>query len=240
MIYVYFGDNNVKRHNACDKIVEAYLKKEYTVISMNDVDVDVSVLNDYMTTSSLFDAKHVVVLERGLENVEASEYIFSHLKELKESENVLVISERSLLKDPLTKLKKVAEDVEQFETPVSKYGKKEFNVFGLTDAFGMRDKKESWVHIAKAWRNGKSAEELHGILFWQVKNMLLIKKSGGISATTLGLNPFVHKKAEAAAKKFTEEELEAMSSKLASVLYESRRQGSDSQIALEQFVLSVL
>jgi DNA polymerase III delta subunit len=104
----------------------------------------------------------------------------------------------------------------------------------------MRDKKESWVHIAKAWRNGKSAEELHGILFWQVKNMLLIKKSEGISATSLGLNPFVHKKAEAAAKKFTEEELEAMSSKLASVLYESRRQGSDSQIALEQFVLSVL
>jgi len=241
MIYVYYGDNTSKRRQASDKLVSNLLKKENTtLLAMNDIDASAADFKQWLSAPSLFGEKYILKLEPVLENEEMSEYFFSNLAEIALSPHPVVVSERSLKKDTASKLKKFAADMEQFETPVSKTGKKEFNVFSLTDSFGARDKKETWLILQRAFQNGKTPEELCGILFWQTKNMLLVKKSTGASAATLGLNPFVFKKAESAAKKFSVEELQNISSKISALLYENREAGFDSDIALEQLVLNVL
>lgn len=238
MIYFFYGDNITKRQNACESVISDLAKKSPTSVSIiSDTDATTGMIEEFANSVSLFGDKQIVVLERVFENVEVKDFIFKNLELLKDSNTVFIFSEKSALKDTVTKFKKFGKDVEAFELPKKVAGKKDWNAFALADAVGARDKKLAWVNLTKAFRADKSPEEIHGMLFWQIKNMLLVKTTERASATTLGINPFVFRKMEMSAKKFTAEELKNISSSLVPLLYKSRAENSDSQIALERFIL---
>ena len=107
--------------------------------------------------------------------------------------------------------------------------------FLLADAFGEKDKKNIWVLFQKAMRAGSSAEELHGTLFWQVKTILLTKKTK--SAEEAGVKLFPYSKAVRFAKNFTEEELEEILSRLVDMYHGIRMEGGELDVELEKFLL---
>ena len=93
--------------------------------------------------------------------------------------------------------------------------KEKFNNFLLANAFGARHKLNLWIYFRQAVDRGVMMEELTGVLFWKVKDMLLNKNFS----------------------KFKEAELKKIASKLSYLLPEARKKGLDAEMAFEQFLL---
>ena len=107
-------------------------------------------------------------------------------------------------------------------------------MFSLTDALGNRDKKKLWTLYQKAIRTNAVPEELHGILFWQVKTMLLVSQK-----ETKDLKPFAVSKAKKFIQNYSEEELQKLARNLVELYHDTRRGFVEFPIALEQFILSI-
>jgi len=94
-----------------------------------------------------------------------------------------------------------------------------------------------WTLYQQALRHGVVSEELHGVLFWQVKSMLLAMLSK--DAKESRLNPFVYSKAKNYAKNFTLPELKKISSQLITMYHRAHRGEVDFDVSLEKFFLSI-
>lgn len=237
MIYFYYGTNTDRRRQAVNKILESFADAPHAVFESETVSGEQ--LASYLESRSLFGETKVILCLDVLSNEDVESSVLKKIKEFKDSKSIFIFSEKSVLKDVLAVMKKNGEDAQGFDLPKS-LAKKDFGVFALTDAFARRDKKESWVILQKAFRAGKTVEEIHGLLFWQVKTMLAVGETPSAELPQLKLNPFVLKKAQTSLKQFSIPELKTISSNLVSLLYEGRRDGKDMQVSLEQFVLTSL
>lgn len=92
---------------------------------------------------------------------------------------------------------------------------KKFNSFLLANAFGAKDKLNLWIHFRQAMSKGVAMEELAGILFWKIKDMIFKKDF----------------------RKFSETELKSLASRLSYLLPKARGEGKDAEAAFEQFLL---
>lgn len=194
-------------------------------------------MDELLGGQGLFHNKMIVQMDGLLKNKEIKETIVDNLKEMKESENVFIFIEEELDKITLGKFEKKAEKVQEFEPDVPKETEGKFKIFSLTKALGRRDKKQLWILYSQAKRAGVSDEEIHGILFWQIKAMLLASKTK--SAKEAGLNPFVYSKSSGFLKNFSENEVQKISSDLVTIYHEARRGRYELFSALEKFVLSI-
>ena len=115
--------------------------------------------------------------------------------------------------------------------------------FEFTDALGARDKKGLWQLYQDALKEEVPSEEVHGILFWQIKALLSALKCR--DAGEAGLNPFVYNKAKTYAKNYgknveeADKKLKEMSTKLFEMYHEAHRGKTDFAIALEKFILEI-
>jgi len=240
MLYLLYGTDKEKTRAKMHSLVDALLakKSDASLVSVKAGAFEPAFLESYISGQGLFEARQIVVLDHVFENTEAKEAILDRRKELAESPNIFFLLEGELDKATLTKLEKYAERAEMFGERMQK-GKKErvFNTFSLADALGARDRKSLWVLYMRGRRANIAPEEMHGVLFWQVKSMLLALTSGGAQAS--GLNPFVYKKALSFLKKYSEVELRETLSTLVQLSHDARRGKHDFDTALERFVLEV-
>ncbi len=107
-----------------------------------------------------------------------------------------------------------------------------FNIFSLADAFGRRDKKELWLAYEEALSHAR-AEEIHGVLFWQLKNLALVKWDKG-----KGLKTFVLKKNLRYAQNFSDEDIKRLSRQFLKIFHE-RKNYSPLELELEKIILSL-
>src|SRR3989344_3309232 len=119
----------------------------------------------------------------------------------------------------LKKMEKVSRQVQKFENKEAP--RRELNIFSVTDGLVKKDKRHLWISYVDLIGKGAGAEEIHGILFWQVKNMILASKAD--SAKETGLSPFAYKNALVGAKKYKTGELTEMSSQLVGMVHRVRR-----------------
>lgn len=239
MLYFFYGDDSKKKRGAYEKLIESLSPSDDALFFISDIDFEEGVLEEHIGGSSLFSSRQVVLLENVFESQEAEQYIIERLKAIAESPNVFIFIEHTVSKKILTKLEKVSEKVELFK--LSKASpKKAFNIFSLTDAFGRRDRKKTWILYRQALNSGIVHEEIPNILFWHIKTMLLVKGKSNTAASikNTGLHPFVFKKSLSFSSNFTDSELRALSSKLTSLHHEGRR-GRDLAADLERFILSI-
>ena len=111
--------------------------------------------------------------------------------------------------------KKARAELNVFELPKAK--KEKFDNFLVANAFGQRDKLNLWVYFRQAVNKGVGMEELIGVLFWKIKDMLIKKDF----------------------RKFSEAELKDSASRLSYLLPQARKEGKDAESAFEQFLLEV-
>ncbi len=240
MIYLLYGSDSDKARAKLHELVATLIKKKPDASHerMNDETFDASHLEELISSMGLFSQKAIIEMINVFRNKDAKEAVLERIKDIGKSDNVFVFLEGELTKADLAKFEKNGEKVQEFALKTVGEKKKEaFKLFSLTDAFGNRDKKQLWVLYTKAKMNDVAAEEIHGMLFWQVKTMLLAGSSR--SAQEAGLNPFVFQKSRGFLSKYSEQEVMKISSKLISIYHNARRGIHDFDNALEKFVLEL-
>lgn len=230
MIYVFHGQKTLPKFT---NLVQSLLKKkpDASVYKIDSESFSSNSLQELIQGQGLFEKKYVVSLNGVLQEEE----ILSNLKEIAESENIFVFWEDVIDKKTLKKLEKYAEKISGVEDIKEK--KETFNMFSFSDSLGKRDKKGLWILYQKAIHESVRPEEIHGMLVWQAKSMILASSTG--SAKEAGMKDFPYNKAKGYAKNFTKEELHSLLRKLVSIYHDSRRGIHEFDIALEKFVLEV-
>jgi len=233
MLYVYHGDDVTKLRTEAFSEALTHAGVEGEVETLSEENASEVTLRDALGATSLFREREVYILDTLSRNEEVFGALMSMLPELSESENVFVVIEEKLGVKDEKKFTEVAHTIKHFPRPPQK----EFNVFALTDALALRDKKSLWILLVEAWREGKSSEEIIGTLLWQLKTIRLALQTK--SAVDAGLKPFVYEKALRAQKKFSKEELVERAHSLVMLYHEGHAGKRDIDRALERWVLKL-
>jgi hypothetical protein len=217
MLYLFSGDDTKNKLLAYEKFIKSLPRgMEIFFISRNNFDPDE--LSNFYSGAGLFFAKCAVVFSGILEAEGPRELVVRKLQNMSRSESLFVFLEGKLNKPLLDAFKKALAgkgELNIFDLPKEK--KEKFNSFLLASAFGEKDKLNLWIYYRMAIEKGVGMEELSGVLFWKIKDMLLKKNFN----------------------KFSKGELSTFASKLSYLLPEARKKGKDPEIALEQFLLKV-
>jgi len=113
----------------------------------------------------------------------------------------------------------------------------EFNIFAFTDAIGARKKKDAWVLYQKALASGMAAEEIFWKVVWQMKSLLLAKRTN--SSMESGQNAFVYQKAKSFIRNFKDDELENLSESLVIGYHNARRGKGEIDGLIEKTLLNL-
>jgi hypothetical protein len=212
MIYLFYGDDTKNKHLSYEKFLKTIPSSTETFfIGKNDFNP--AQTESFYSGSGLFFTKCFVIFTNILEKEETLDFILDKLDFLIKSENSFVFLEGKLNKPVLDAFKKAKAEVNSFELPKEK--KEKFDNFLLANAFGQRDKLHLWIYFRQAMDKGVGMEELIGVLFWKIKDMLLKKNFS----------------------KFSEDELKNFVGKLSYLLPEARKNGLDTESVFEQFLL---
>ena len=153
-----------------------------------------------------------------MEFEETRDFVLDKLKLMAESVNSFIFLEGKLNKPILDVFKKITPQRLQlniFELPKEK--REKFDNFLIANAFEKKDKLNMWIYFRQAMDKGVGMEELIGVLFWKIKD-LIIKKNF---------------------RKFSASELKNLISKLSYLLPEARKVGIEAEAVFEQFLLKV-
>lgn len=245
MLYFFYGNDQGKVRDAARASKRSFLKKNPTasVFAIDAKNLNEGRLDELLSGGGLFDDKRIIVCENAFDTGDndddtngaddSSEHLIRRLPDMNASLHHCVIIAKKANKKILSALEKAGASVEKFSTE----SKKDVSVFALADALGEKDKKKLWVLLQKEIQKGTEAEGLTGTLFWKVKTMILAKHAR--SASEAGLAPFVWSKTTAHAKKWTDAELVALSSKLVRVFHDGHAGEAEPYATLEAFVLDI-
>lgn len=234
MLYVVYGTNRDKTNAYVAKMISALLKKRphADVFTISPDSFSPAELPRYVGGSGLFEEKHIVRLEGLLQNEMSSEHVAGQVALMAASDHIFILREE-VLTAPLKKMcEKYAKEVRLFDEKTEK--KNEFNIFSITDALVVRDRKRAWMLYREALKEGLVPEEIHGTLWWQIKTLIAVAEGD-----TIGLKPFVVTKARRARAHYTLEELKNLARSFVRVYHDARRGLVDFEIGLEKLLLSV-
>lgn len=242
MLYFFYGSDKDTAREKANALVEALHKKkpDAELFRIDTENWSEAKLQELTAGQGLFNNCYIVEIVQLFEDKVAKEAFLDHVEEMAASPNIFVILESDVDKKTLLTITEVAEKAQSFETPASAKAaarQGEFNIFSLTDAFGRRDKKNLWVLFQKAVASGAVPEEIHGILFWQLKSMLVVSMAK--TPGEAGVAPFVFTKAKSFLKNYTEEELKTLSSKFVTLYHDAHRGIHDFEVALERLILQL-
>lgn len=215
MIYLFAGDDSKNKLLAYEKFIKS-LAKDTEIFQFTRNNFDQIQISSFYSGSGLFFQKSLIVFSNVFEYEETREFILEKLPLMAEGANSFLFLESKLNKPIIDAFKKVGPkktELNIFELPKEK--KERFDNFLLANAFGNKDKLNLWIYFRQAVDRGVVMEELIGVLFWKIKDMLLKKNFS----------------------KFSEAELKIFITKLSYLLPEARSLGQDAEASFEQFLL---
>ena len=212
MIYLFSGDDVKNKHLTYEKFIKS-ISQDREIFFVNRNDFNKNQIESLYSGSGLFFQDCVVVFQDVFEREETQEFILEKLDLIGKSGTTFVFLEGKLSKLILDAFKGARAELNIFELP--KERKEKFNNFLLANAFGVKDKLNLWIYFRQAMDKGVGMEELTGVLFWKIKDMLVKKDF----------------------RKFSETELKNSASRLSYLLPEARKTGRDAEAVFEQFLL---
>lgn len=233
MLYVYYGSDVTNVRAQAHKKVESLASGGAGVTTIMGESGTTDRIKDALGATSLFFKKEVYLLDTPSENPELSDSLIEMVGELAQSENEFVIIEGVLTTKEAKTYAEYALHAECFD----RKGVKEFNVFSLTDALLLRDKKALWMLLHDAWKAGKTSEEIIGTLIWQMKMLRLCEVAK--SAEEAGQKPFVYSKAKRALANFKPGEVQSLFRGLVLLYHEGHGGVRTMDRALEAWVLQL-
>ncbi len=236
MFYLFYGENTKIARQEANKLVEklSIKKPNAGVFKMDEDSFDIDEFKYLLEAQGLFEKNYIVFLDRVLKDEEFLEVIKESIPRMKESTHIFILLEEKIQTSILKNFEKKAEKLKNFKEESKKA--KEFKIFSLADALGERNKKNLWVLYQRAKREKTPPEEIYGVLFWQIKTILLSK--GARSAEEAGLAPYPFKKAKSFSKNFSSEELKEISSRLVENYHLGFSNSGNIETELEKFILN--
>ncbi len=235
MIYLIYGNDKQKVIAKSGELVAALREKKPDAVftRLNAEQFTAEAVRELCAGRGLFEAKQIIHLAWVGERKEQKEVLIDAADDMAKSEHIFIVSEGALDAKSKKALEAKAEKVQVYSSEKEKSA--EFPIFSLADAFARKDKKSMWVLYTKAKRAGVEDEQMHGILLWQLKALVLAKKTK--TAQEAGLNPYVFSKATSAAQKWTDEELQNSYFRAVSMYHTARRGQFSFESGLERYLL---
>lgn len=212
MIYLFTGDDARTKRTTYEKFLKS-IKTELLFVNRNNFNK--LQIESLYSGAGLFTPKSTVVFEGILEYEDSRDFILGKLPLMAESSSDFIFLESKLTKPILDAYKKARAEVNVFELPKEK--KEKFDNFLVANAFGAKDKLNMWVYFRQAMDVGVGMEEIIGVLFWKIKDMILKRDF----------------------RKFPEPELKNSAARLSYLLPQARTRGEDAEAAFEKFLLEV-
>jgi len=242
MIYLFYG-NFAEAHEKAGKLLSSLRekRKEASVVKLEEDMYNTGTWEELIFSQGLFVEKILVYGTKLSENKEHKAFIEKHIKEIAESKNIFIFMEEEISKGMLSLFKKHAEKIVEISSEKNEQ-KREYNLFQFTDACGERDKKKAFYELEKAFLNTVPADEIHPLLFWQFKTILVVKtmeKKSEAEADKAGIKGFSYRKALSFEKNFSVKELKEKIGKLTDLFHNARFQKEDFELGLVQFVLGL-
>jgi len=219
MLYLFSGDEFKRKILNYEKFIKSLPNQAgiapAEIFFINRNDFNPTQVESFYSGSSLFSALSAVVFKNVLEYEETRDFVLEKLDLMGQSANTFVFLEGKLNKPILDAFKKARAELNVFELPKEK--KEKYDNFLVANAFANKDKLNTWIHFRRAMDVDVGMEEIIGVLFWKIKDMLLKKNFS----------------------KFSEEQLKIFVSRISYLLPEARKAGRDAEAAFEQFLLEV-
>ena len=238
MLYVLYGDDNLKLREKYRTMLEAILlkKPELTVLKVDASNILGGGLDELVSVQGLFEKQYVVLLDMLLKDEAVKTTLLTKVLELADSKNIFILIENEIEKEVVVSLSSATKHLQEFKLGMVS-NKEIFNTFLLTDALGRRDRGGLWVLYQKALGAGISVEAIHPLLFWQIKSLLLVAETKAGEST--GMKPYPEGKTKQFLKNYTIDELKGLSRKLVVVYGNARRGVEDFEVGLERFMLTL-
>lgn len=235
MIYFFYGADAGQAREKARALLEKIKKNapETEVFQIRAENFDALNFGNLINGRGLFNSANIINCGDIFENEEAKEFFISRLGEIAESQNIFILTEGKVDAETARAVKAEAQETVKCDTEKEK----EKPDYSFSDAFAAVDKKKLWILFREKIAEGEAPEQIHGSLFWQLKNMLLALESN--SSSEAGLHPFVFMKNKRAAERIGQKHLRELSSRLVSIYHDSHRGIHDFETALEKFVLTV-
>ncbi|WKZ26286.1 MAG: hypothetical protein QY304_02745 [Candidatus Paceibacterota bacterium] len=234
MIIALFGNDYVKKNRRLADLIREFQEKtgSNSVLRFVQDNFSRSEIENLIKGQGLFEKQIIAVFDQIFSVSEFRDLFLESVLGFSESPNVFVLLETEEEKK-LTEVLKGKAKIEKMDLPEIR----PFNLYSLSDAFGRRDRKKFWILFLKAQTAGFTPEEILGVLFWQVKNILIVLDSKNEAES--GLKSFPYKKAKEFSKNFSAEDLKKLSSGLNSLYHEAHLGKIDFLSSLEKFILKI-
>lgn len=241
MIYIYYGPEYHRVAHKAHELLAALSKKkpEASIHYLNGETFKEGEWERVLFAHGLFVETLLVFGSRILENKEHKAYFEKHIKEIADSHNIFIFAEAVVPPALLKKIEKHAEKVVELSQKIAEKKEKP-NLFGLTDALGAKNKERFFVEYERALLSGATADEIHPLLFWQIKSILSVKTLGAKkSPEAIGMKPFLFKKALGFSKNYTEEELRELSQEFTKLFHDARFGETDLELGILNTIMSL-
>ncbi len=233
MLKVFFGNDTESVRQAAHEAMKAEVAAGKELSTIDGDSYYQGILTDTAGAMSLFGGATCYIIDTPTEKKELQEELASSLTVLAESPNQFVVIEGPLLAVAKKAYAKVTDDVQEF----SKKAPERFNTFALADALANKKKKDLWMGLQNARAAGIAAEEIIGVLWWQLKSLRLAAMTQ--TASEAGMKDFPYKKAKGALRNFKDREVVALSESLLAVYHDGHAGVRDIDDALEGWVLAL-
>lgn len=233
MLHIFFGNGAIGVRQKAFSFVKDKEQEGFALERIEAESYVQGVCTDIANSMSLFGGKTVYLIDTPSSDALFGEEVQTSLQLFKESQNIFVIIETSLLAPAKKVFAKYANTMEEVTTPVAE----RFNAFSMADSLSSKDKKTLWLQLQDAKQAGLSAEEIIGTLWWQLKTLRLAKLTR--SASEAGMKDFPYNKAKRALHNFKDEELESLSKSLLSLYHDGHLGKRDIDLSLEKWTLTI-
>lgn len=236
MLYLFYGTDRNKALEKALGIMDKKLaeKKDAMVFKVDSDKLTQDLLVELSGGQGLFEQKYIVHLKDVMADEASKSVVLNFLKDIQASGNVFIWTDGAILKKDLAKIEKHADKI--WEHVAKEKAEEKQNIFGIANYLLARDRKNLWIEYQKL-REHFVPEEIHGTLFWAMKNVALAANSKTPAET--GLKPFVYSNAKRALDKYSVEEVSDRLWSLTKILGDSRRGEGELDVLLERWVLGI-
>ncbi len=237
MIYAFLGTD---RYEVIQKsqslIAKLHQKKpDAEIFYIDGAEWSESHALQFSGEQGLFEKKYIVVIRDVLDQSSTAEIFFDHADLLKNSEHIFIVIGNNVSSASVKKLEKYAEKIQVIETQNTLDSQKDTQVFAITDALGSGRTLQAWNLYRQALDRGNEPEQIHGILWWYIKSLIIASQSR--SASESKLNPYVYSKAQKTVQRIGGERARIYAENLIDMYHSARRGETDLALEIERFIL---